>query len=302
MAMVPDEALTLSSKDLKGDYPSLQTKQLYLLRLCHAALPEDFLSTLPEEPIPLFLAGPDGIFSHVSPGLTPGFVEAIAQVTGAKLDVKESRTYSVGRAGAFQAIEHAFEYMRVTGKEEVLVGGVDCFRDYLHLSRLDQEGRILYNGNTDGFAAGEGAAFILLSAKECPHEGSGKKIRLYSPGMGVEEGAIYGSAPYTGEGLSAAVKNALANHPGKHIKSIYSSMNGEQYWAKELGVAMTRHHSNFLDNVAIEHPADCFGDLGAAFGAVVLGYQANEDPGAYLIYGSSDSTFRAAMCFDITEL
>jgi 3-oxoacyl-[acyl-carrier-protein] synthase-1 len=46
---------------------------------------------------------------------------------------------------------------------------------------------------------------------------------------------------YRGDGLDAAFKQALSEHAGEGIHTIYASMNGENYWAKEFGVAYLRN-------------------------------------------------------------
>lgn len=95
-------------------------------------------------------------------------------------------------------------------------------------------------------------------------------IAILEPGMGQEKGHIFNEdAPHMGDGLDKAVKQALSNHDNIAINAIFSSMNGERYWSKEHGVAMIRNKHFMSEEVEIHHPADCFGDLGAATGPVL---------------------------------
>ncbi len=77
-------------------------------------------------------------------------------------------------------------------------------------------------------------------------------------------------------------------------------MTGESHWAKEWGVAYLRAQSAFDDSHGFHHPADCFGDTGAASGPLMVGLAALGISGRYrrspaLAYGSSDHGTRAAV-------
>ena len=74
-------------------------------------------------------------------------------------------------------------------------------------------------------------------------------------------------------------------------------MNGEHHWAKEYGVAFIRNQASFQDPVRTEHPADCYGDVGAATGSVLIALAAehlysHDGANAHLVYGSSDLSRR----------
>ncbi len=126
-------------------------------------------------------------------------------------------------------------------------------------------------------------------------------MALCPPGNGQEPGHLYSSEIYCGDGLDQAFKQALNNHPGNTIRTIYSSMNGEHHWAKEYGVAFTRNQASFHDPVKHEHPADCYGDLGSATGPVLIGLAAESllmkhpGPATHLVYSSSDGPARAVV-------
>ena len=78
------------------------------------------------------------------------------------------------------------------------------------------------------------------------------------------------------------------------ISRIFSSMNGERYWGKEWGVAYLRNQQAFLPEHSLVHPADCFGDIGAAAGSILLGLAARSD-GPSIVYCSSDRGQRSAL-------
>ncbi len=84
------------------------------------------------------------------------------------------------------------------------------------------------------------------------------------------------------------------------VRCVYAGFNGENMGAKEWGVAYLRHSSRFAEELAVEHPADCTGDLGASLGPLMValaglgvrdGYR--ESP-ALVFCTSSDTQARAA--------
>ena len=73
-------------------------------------------------------------------------------------------------------------------------------------------------------------------------------------------------------------------------------MNGESHWAREWGVAFLRSRDAFVESHAMNHPADCFGDAGAASGALLAGLASlDASRGPALVYASSDYGARACV-------
>ena len=69
--------------------------------------------------------------------------------------------------------------------------------------------------------------------------------------------------------MAEAVKLAL-NGNGEKIRTVFAGLNGENFGAKEWGVAYMRNSGHFEEEIKIEHPADCIGDVGAALGPVMI--------------------------------
>lgn len=297
MADVPEAALAELEQSVLDDFPLLSIREKRLLRLCDGALSVGMRKQLADKPITLFLAGPEELHPSIS-SMSASFLKALARQTNINIDLQSSRKFALGRAGVITAIDHASRYMEATGTPHVLIGGVDSYRDHNILALLDSQDRITAQGVMDGFAPGEAAAFLILSAAPPEAGTSVPRLRLSRPGLSDESGHIYSEAPYLGNGLANAVKTATENHSGP-IQAVYSSMNFESYWAKELGVALTRSASALEEGYKIEHPSDCFGDIGAAFTAVIIGILTVRPRGSYLIYGSSDRAPRAAICASV---
>jgi 3-oxoacyl-[acyl-carrier-protein] synthase I len=212
-----------------------------------------------------------------------------------------SRSIRSGRAAGIEALEFAFRYLYDSANDFLLIGGSDSYQDESLLAPLHQAGRLLTAGSSDSFAPGEAACFLLLTRyPELALIRNGHTIALNQPGIADEPGHLYSEVPYRGEGLDQAFKKALINHPEQSIHSIYSSMNGENHWAKEYGVAFLRNRKMFQDPPRFEHPADCYGDLGSATATTLIALAAEHlfkstKAQAHLVYSSSDTAKRGAV-------
>ncbi len=298
MALVPQEALPqLSDKLSLGGYTAWQA---HLLQLAHAAVADALDGYESTGPIALILACPEH-YPQCPHEMPAHFLRDLGKQCGLTFCTNMSRTIQLGRAGGIEAMALAERLLRETNAEEVLVGGVDSYQRPELIKSLLQDQRIAGAGTLGGFTPGEGAAFIRLArAPERALQPEDTRVVLGPAGSGSEPGHLYSTDAYRGEGLATAVRQVSSFYRGPKYQRLFSSMNGERYWAKELGVAMTRQNAFFTESAAIEHPADCYGDLGAASAAVLAGLAAHalltqRHDGASLVCCSSDFAPRGAI-------
>jgi 3-oxoacyl-[acyl-carrier-protein] synthase-1 len=276
----------------------LTSRQLRMLRLATHALQEVASMLVPGERPPLLLAGPESHPKKPVPPLGVGFPELLALQTGVCLDEGRSETSSRGRAGGLELLGRAMELLHSRRATSVLVGGVDSHLDTGLLGLLDEEGRVHADEVLDGFVPGEGAAFLLLSSRKVLP--TSKALAFVSaPGTGAEQGHRYSAEPYLGDGLADSIRAAVGSASGLPVRTVLSSFNGESFGGKEWGVAFIRNREAFHTELRMEHPADCFGDLGAACGPVLVGLAAlglkkRYLPGPCLAWCSSEGAPRAA--------
>ncbi len=273
LALLPEDALPPLNEEL-GNLPKLTSRQARMLRLAHNALLEA-VEVLPEEQrLPLFLAGPETMAGRPL-AITDTFISLLATQSGADLDRVKSRLFPTGRAGGMQALQAALSYLTTGEHDYVLVGGVDSYLDLYLLGTLDMEDRVLANGVMDGFAPGEGAGFLLLCSDKAREARQDKPtVKIHNPGIAAEAGHRYSKETYTGDGLANAITTALQAVDNQPVRTILSSINGENMGAKEWGVAYTRNVSAIDPGFRFEHPADCFGDTGAAAMPILAGLAA----------------------------
>jgi 3-oxoacyl-[acyl-carrier-protein] synthase-1 len=215
-------------------------------------------------------------------------------------DTEVSDASHVGRAGGLIAVGQAVATIQAGRADFVLAGGIDSFRDPYVLGTLEKERRVKSEVNLDGFIPGEGAAFLLIASAEAAAARGLVSFCSVSPvAAGFEPGHLYSAEPYRGDGLAATFAGLFAAgaSPGP-VGDVFSSMNGENHWAKEWGVGYLRNRAAFAPNHTIQHPADSFGDTGAACGPLMTGLAAlrmRTRPTPTLVYGSSDRGPRAAL-------
>lgn len=296
---VPDDGLPELAEAL-APLP-LQAREARMLRLAHAALEEALAPWVQARggPVPVLLGLPE---HHTTVPLQPTeFLARLAVQCPQLIDVPHSLAVPRGRAAGVMALREARARLLRGDVGAVLVGGVDSLLDLYVLGTLDLQGRIRNEVNSDGFSPAEGAAFVLLTTAEVAWQrGLQPLATLQGAAIGQEPGHLYAEAPYLGEGLAATLSGLLQEAPPPApIQTVYISFNGERYWAREFGVARLRQTQAFHGEHAMEHPAECFGDLGAAHGPALVALAAHGLARGYrsppcLVCASSDHGDRAA--------
>lgn len=306
LASVPDGALPALSDRLNlSGKRSFRDKRL--LRMSLVAAIDAMKSYTETDPVPLIFSAPEN-YSGFDNSLNGQFITDLCEQSGLAIDIDNSRLIHTGRPGVIDALKLATHYLYDEGFNHVLIGGADSCQHSEYLAFLDADSRIRAQRINptqaeDSFFPGEGAAFLLLTRHPAQALKTAKhRIRLDAPGFGHESGHLYSEQPYRAEGLDQAVKQALANRqtPEQPVHLVYSSMNGENHWTKEFGVALTRNSEHFSEQLIIEHPAENYGDIGAATGAglILMAHSRLllDKPGCCLVCSSADQQSRAAIC------
>jgi 3-oxoacyl-[acyl-carrier-protein] synthase-1 len=291
MALVPEDALEPLVPEV--DALPLTSRQRRMLRLATPALHQAVTGIAALERVPLFLGLPEAHLTRPPP-VDATFMRHLQQQTGLTFEPKLSRPFMKGRAAGLLALEAGLSCLSERRAELVVVGGVDTFLDLALLAELDAEARLLGERVMDGFVPGEGAAFVVLGSTAQRQRGAKSPV-VRGAGCAVDPGNRYGDQPAKGEGLSEAIEKLLETlaAPPSPIHTTYAGLNGESFGAKEWGVARLRHNDLFDPASGIEHPADCYGDTGAAAGVLLLALAQRaladgRNPGSMLIWASSD--------------
>jgi 3-oxoacyl-[acyl-carrier-protein] synthase-1 len=298
MGLVAEDVLPPLNPEL--DKLPLPSRARRMLRL--AAPSFEAVAKEVGRPVPVFIGLP-----ALTPTEAPWIVHMPAylqKLTNAPIDLQRSAIVPHGRAAGLMALELAMNALQSDPGGTVIVGGVDTFLDLRLLGVLDGERRILGQRVMDGFIPGEGAAFYVLSGSV----GNGPRVVVNGVASSMDEGHRYGSAPAKGEGLAIAMTQ-LRQRAGQlsgPISTTFAGFNGENLDAKMWGVARLRHTEFFSPAMLIEHPADKYGDAGAATGAILLALAAKSlsngtRQGPALVWAASDREPRACAVVSVAQ-
>lgn len=297
MAEVPAELFENIELDL-DEGEAFNEQYDHIIKMAVIAIAEACRNKPLQQPIPMVLAMPE---LELSPSIKHTLLTRnLANIYPDLINSQLTRACHSGRPAAVEAIEFAFQYL-YEKFDWVLLGGSDSHSNYARLASLENAGRLLALGSKNSFAPGEGACFLLLTPHvELAEVRNGSIIAIHAPGITKEQGHMFSEEPYRGDGLDQAFKNALCNQADQTITSIYSSMNGENYWAKEYGVAYLRNKQKFSGTTTLQHPADAYGDIGSATAAALIVLAAenlhlNKNAQKHLVYSSADGVTRAAV-------
>jgi 3-oxoacyl-[acyl-carrier-protein] synthase-1 len=302
MAHIAEDAyMSFEAEIDEGDY--YNDHYDHVIKLALVAIQEAISGQTFNNPLPLLVGLPEPV-GNVNLIPRDALMRNILRQNGVPVFNEHTKTFATGRASGIHAIETAQRYFATGENSFVLLGASDSYYNFSRIRHLAQDKRLLTEASDGGFTPGESAGFILLTNRlENAMINNGHVVVLNSPGISDEPGHLYSNEPNTGEGLDRAFKVAMSGMEQNSIGRIYTSLNGENFWAKELGVATIRNSEYFTPEYRVEHPAEFLGDMGAATAPVLIGLAAIDlldahQAGATLVYSSSDYSSRAAVSLE----
>jgi 3-oxoacyl-[acyl-carrier-protein] synthase-1 len=210
-----------------------------------------------------------------------------------------------GNAGVLAALEPASAELAKGACEACVVGGVDSLLHSPYLDLLDTEGRLKTSATPAGLIPGEAAAFFVLETVAHARARQAPILAQLSPvRIAMERDSPAGQTPGRGQAMAQALRQAVADAPGGpgRIYRVINDLNGERWRFLEWALACNPALSALPPDFRLWHPADCFGDIGAATGAAhiclaVRAFARDYAVGdAILIANTSDTGERAALC------
>jgi len=210
-----------------------------------------------------------------------------------------------GHAASLLGMDVAVRKIQAGEYEACVVAGVDSYIEPETLEWIEANDQLHSAGvlnNAWGYVPGEAAgAVLLMTSAAADRFGCAPLGALLGVGTAVEQNRIKTETVCIGTGLTEAFRRALASLPaGATVTDIYCDMNGEPYRADEFGFATVRTNDSFTDAGEFQAPADCWGDVGAASGALLAAVATIADRKAYangpfsLVWASSEGGERAA--------
>ena len=207
-----------------------------------------------------------------------------------------------GNAAGLLALQRAAALLHLRQSPLVAVVGADSHLDPDFLEELDGKARLASSTNRWGYPPGEGSGALLLALSS-----TARAYRLEELGevraveTAREEALIGTDAPCIGKGLAAAATPVLRVLGTETVSSVYCDLNGERYRNGEWAYASLRLPAGTItDPTAFIAPADCWGDVGAATGPLLVGLAVASGRRRYsrgphsLVWCSSESGLRGA--------
>jgi 3-oxoacyl-[acyl-carrier-protein] synthase-1 len=179
----------------------------------------------------------------------------------------ESAIVAHGRVSAAIALAQARKLIYESNVPHVIIAAVDSLLTWPTLSVYERKDRLLTTSNSNGFMPGEAGGALLVGQR------SGKaELLCIGIGVGAEKAHIDSGEPLRADGLTFAIKGALAD-AGCDLHDLdyrVTDLSGEQYYFKEAALALLRILRKRKKEFDIWHPAECIGESGAAAGIAVF--------------------------------
>jgi 3-oxoacyl-[acyl-carrier-protein] synthase-1 len=180
--------------------------------------------------------------------------------------------FDTGQEGGTAALGQALEVLKQRRADFCLVGGVDSYIDADLLAWLSETRRLSDDDNPNGIVPGEGAAFALLARPEVARQ---RRLPVLGWVLGatraVEPSPWFTGRPTQARGLTRALADLFAGHPPEVKADVtYCDANGESWRADEWMYAYLRTSDRHADPLLLHHPAQCWGEVGAAAAPLLL--------------------------------
>ncbi len=201
--------------------------------------------------------------------LTQGFIPALSQ-RAEIYPVAHTEIATGERTCVFELLVKAQQLMEQDLVDVCIVGGVDSYLFKHRLDELDRIELLRSKKNIDGFIPGEAAAFFIVEKKDFAQQrGIEALANIHRLGKNSEPNTPPTGRKSSGIGLTKAVQESAAGL-GLPFKTIFSDLNGESYRAFEWGILQVRLATLLHPKFNLMHPAECYGDVGAASGALLI--------------------------------
>lgn len=172
-----------------------------------------------------------------------------------------------GRVGVAVALLHARQLLEQGSAQFVLVAATDSLLTWPTLSAFEGAGRLLTQGNSNGFLPGEGAGALLVGRPDY-----GPRLLCTGVGMASEPAHLDSGEPLRGNGLAGAIRVALQD-AGRQMHELdfrITDISGEHYYFKEATLALSRLLRARKEEFDIWHPAECIGEAGSLAGIAAI--------------------------------
>ncbi len=217
------------------------------------------------------------VFPSTRAGMPSSYAIPLAADWGSRLQdtLRGIKTRNVRRSTGHAGVAEALHGINANDDAITLVLAADSYLHADTLAALEQQ-RLFGAAARSGFTPGEAAAALLIVPERLRRTAQLPCVAAID-GVGVErEGLLPDSDTGSfGVGLTQALRCAMAGRslPAEAVADVYLDINGQRYRSEEWGFVALRFPSAFV-SLDYHAPAGCWGDVGAATGALAIGLAA----------------------------
>ena len=209
------------------------------------------------------------------PGVTPDEHREFAETIAEELFSETTPPVALlphEHASGVMAVASACELLQRGDCDICVVGAADSLLDSVFLQALLEEGRLKASNTSSGIIPGEAAAFLVLEREsQARQRGAPPLVCIDAVGLEREE-PWRQDAPVGGRGMTRALRSVLDAVGGAgEFGHVFCDLNGERWRFLEWALVEARCLGGLPRGRRLWHPADCLGDVGAAFGPVAVG-------------------------------
>ena len=178
-----------------------------------------------------------------------------------------------GNAAAFAGLSRACEAIAARQHALSIVGALDSLLYSSTLNWFEQNRRLKSEspGRHQALVPGQGAGFFICeSVDQARRRQKPILAEVKGVGLAVEPEPFITPTPGKAQGLTQAMRAALKTVAPEDIHTLLCDQNGEHHRAREWHFALMRcFQPGGPGKIPFLYPAQCYGDIGAAAGAVL---------------------------------
>ncbi len=198
--------------------------------------------------------------------------DQVLKVLGKWADKADLQSIPQGNASFPYAIDLAGQLIESNPSAMCIIGGIDSLIRDSSLNWFEQAGRLksISYGRHQGLIAGEAVGFLIIEDPARARQAN-RPVLARITGLGLAEEPVPRAAnpKVQRTGLVKACRAALVDGKDNEIQAVLGDLNGENSRALEWSVAESRIFKSNGQLRQLWTPANCYGDIGAASGAVL---------------------------------
>lgn len=237
---------------------------------------------------------------------TEAFNYAIGVATEAfsnTLGIPALEVMALDQVSGFAAIARGVDALQRGAADVVIVAAVDSYLDPIFLGWLNDQRRLKVPSLPAGIIPGEAASVLVLERRQdVERRGGTARLRIGSVALDSEAADPASRDLGRPDPAARAVSQAIASAGGPDdLHRVIVDLNGERWRFLEWALVEGRCLDVLPRPWELWHPADCIGEVGAAFGPLAIGMAARAFARSYgargaLICAGTDRGERAAAC------